>query len=89
MQNVSFLYRIFSLLLQKTWSTDVYDFQYFNQYFSLNLRQNMKKRVILNALSRAVWRFRQFNNTELKNQTDSFLPNSDGSNQLLCLCQWL
>ena len=49
----------------------------------------MKKRVILNALSRAVWRFRQFNNTELKNQTNSFLPNSDGSNQLLCLCQWL
>ena len=63
-----------SVLLKDTryWSTEVYTFNYFNQFVYYNLAEDYAKRVILNGLSGSSWTFNRFINlnlTLIKNST--------------------
>ena len=60
------------LTASRLWSTDVYEFQFFNRYLYVTLKQGIKKRLILNALSGRSWKFRQFNFVNLKAQIEIF-----------------
>ena len=55
----------------RLWSTDVYEFLFFND-LRVTLKQDMEKGLILNALSRGFWKFRRLNFINLKMQIDHF-----------------
>ena len=47
------------LLNTRSWTSDTYDSTYFNDFIFFALRQDILKRVIINAISGSAWYFKR------------------------------